>query len=61
MLLTEKGRRTLIAGIEDRLLTVAHHLASGNKASYRRQIQLQARALVRSIVKGEPYKPVRWR
>lgn len=61
VLLTEKGRRALTAGLEDRLLTVAHHPGSGHKVSYRRQIQLQARALVRSIVHGEPYESVRWR
>lgn len=61
VLLTEKGRRALVAGIEDRLLTVSHHVATRTKLTYRRQIQVQARSLVRAILNGEPYQAVLWR
>ncbi len=61
VLLTEKGRQRLTAGIEDRLLTMAYHVGSGHRTSYRRSIQLQAAALARLFRHGEPYEAVRWR
>lgn len=61
VLLTDKGRRRLLAGLEDRLLTVALHLGSGHRVSYRRSIQLQAAAIARTIRHGEPYEAVLWR
>ena len=60
-LLTEKGRQRLTAGIEDRLLTMTHHLGSGHRVSYRRAIRLQAAALVRLFRYGEPYEAITWR
>ena len=61
VLLTEKGRRRLLSGLEDRLLTVALHLRSGQRVSYRRSIQLQARALARAARYGDAYEAVLWR
>ena len=61
VLLTEKGRQRLTAGIEDRLLTMTHHLGSGHRVPYRRLIQLQASGLVRLFRRGEPYESVPWR
>jgi CRISPR-associated protein Cas1 len=61
VLLTEKGRRRLTAGIEDRLLTTSHHFGSGHRTSYRRIIHLQASALNRLFRRGEPYEAIRWR
>lgn len=62
VLLTEAGRRLLTAGIEDRLLTVAHHVPSGQRVSYRRAVHLQAAQIARCILSGEiGYRPVTWR
>ena len=62
VLLTEAGRRSLVAAIERRLLTRVHHLASGYKTSYRRSIFLQAQGLVAAVRTGEQcYEPMLWR
>lgn len=60
ILLTEKARRALIAGIENRLLTVFRHHSSAGRVSYRRSIHLQAAAMVRVIRSSgdEGYRPV---
>jgi CRISPR-associated protein Cas1 len=60
--LTEKGRRALVSGLEDRLLTIAYHVPSGTKTSYRRAIHLQAAQIASDIEAGDVrYRPVTWR
>ena len=62
VLLSEKGRRRLLAALEDRLLTIALHLPSRTRVSYRRSIQIQAMSITRSIRNQRiDYEPVRWR
>jgi CRISP-associated protein Cas1 len=62
VLLTEIGRKRLIAGIERRLLTETMHVWTGRRAIYRRQIRLQAQWIARCIDSGEwDYKAVTWR
>jgi CRISPR-associated protein Cas1 len=60
--LTGDGRRRLVAGVEERLLTVYSHVPSGKRVSYRRSMLLQAQQLAR-VVEGrqEVYEPVVWR
>lgn len=48
VLLTENGRRALLAALEDRLLTVFRHVESGYRVSYRRALQLQAVSVAQS-------------
>jgi len=63
VLLTERGRKTLVAAIENRLLTVFRHIPSGERVTYRRAIRLQAHQIMRTIESDgqDPYQPVLWR
>jgi CRISP-associated protein Cas1 len=61
-LLTEAGRRKLIAAFEQRMLTTFAHVPSGRRVSYRRAILLQAWQISSSLRKGKlEYEAVSWR
>jgi len=67
VLLTEDGRRSLVAALEDRLLTMFRHLPTGDRVTYRRSLILQAQQVAR-VVGAENvdqqtmrYRPVLWR
>lgn len=61
-LLTESGRRRLIAAYEERMLTVFAHVPSGKRVSYRRALLLQAWQASSSISSGNvTYESVSWR
>lgn len=60
--LTENGRRRLLAGLEDRFLTIATHVPSGTKTSYRRSLHLQAAQIAADVDAWDVrYRPVTWR
>lgn len=67
VLLTEEARRALVAGIEDRLLTVFRHIPTGDRVTYRRSLVLQAHQVARVIEADDEarrehrYRPVLWR
>jgi CRISPR-associated protein Cas1 len=62
VLLTEHGRRRLLTAIENRLLTLSNHPATGHRVSYPRHIHLQAQQIAMCIDLGEwQYQPVAWR
>jgi len=63
VLLTEEGRRRVIAKIEERLLTQFTHPLTKRRCTYRRGILLQANQVSRLLRgNGDPtYEPVRWR
>lgn len=62
VLLTEKGRRVVIAAFEERMLTVFSHVPSGKKVSYRRALLLQAWQFAASVSTGHAtYEAVSWR
>jgi len=62
VLLTSKGRKSLVKSTEDRLLTRFKHIPSGNRVTYRRAIQLQAAQIAASVRSGlVDYEPILWR
>jgi CRISP-associated protein Cas1 len=61
-LLTDKGRRVLIAAFADRMLTVFGHVPSGKRVSYRRSLLLQSWQMSNSFANGTAtYEPISWR
>lgn len=62
VLLTEAARRRLLAALEDRLLSVAHHTPSGLRLTRRRHIYAQGAQLARCVSDTTyQYEPARWR
>lgn len=62
VLLTDAGRRRLLQGLEERLLTVFSHVPSGKRVTYRRAVTLQAQQ-IRNVLTGrsDSYEPISWR
>ena len=60
--LTERGKRTLLEGLERRLLQAANAPRAGGRVSQRGRIQAQARQLAEAIDSRRwEYRPVSWR
>jgi CRISPR-associated protein Cas1 len=62
VLLTEAGRKILVAGLEQRFLTVTSHTGSRQRVSYRRCLFLQARQVASCLHRpGTAYQAQSWR
>jgi CRISP-associated protein Cas1 len=57
-----RARHAFLAAYERRMLTLFTHETSGRRVSYRLGIELQAKALARTILDPDrPYRAVRWK
>lgn len=56
VLLGDRLRDTLVRRYGERLETIARYPATGERTSYRRVLELQARALARALEEGTPYR-----
>jgi len=60
--MNDRARHSFLAAHERRMLTLFTHEPSGRRVSYRVGIELQAKALARTILDPDrPYRPVRWK
>ncbi len=60
--MNSRARHAYLAAYERRMLTLFTHEPSGRRVSYRVGIELQAKALARTILDPDrPYRPVRWK
>ncbi len=60
--MNDRARHAFLAAYERRMLTLFTHEPSGRRVSYRVGVELQAKALARTIlVPDRPYRAVRWK
>jgi CRISP-associated protein Cas1 len=60
--MSPRARHAFLAAYERRMLTLFTHEPSGRRVSYRVGLELQAKALARTILDvGRPYRAVRWK